>query len=76
MMGRLWPGRLEMRFPVSPVARASAGHLIQSLPVSDHLEPRRFAHVRIMERRETISSAKSARGVLGFKESDDTRRSR
>jgi hypothetical protein len=60
--------------------RARSGHahdqLAECPSLGEDREQRRFAHVRIMERGETISSAKSARGVLGYKESDDTRRSR
>ena len=62
------------------LARARSGHahdqLAECPSLGDDREQRRFAHARIMERRETISSPESARGVLGSKESDDTRRSR
>jgi hypothetical protein len=63
----------------SPSDPACGGHAYDQLTecpsLAEDREQRRFAHVRIMERRETISSAKSARGVLGYKESDDTRHS-
>ena len=54
-------------------------HLVQLAEcpgLGEDREQRRFAQVRIVERRETISSAKPACGVLENKESDDTRRSR
>jgi hypothetical protein len=50
--------------------RPRSGHapdqLAECLSLGEDREQRRFAHVRIMEGGETISSAKSARGVLGY----------
>ena len=60
--------------------RARSGHandqLAECPSLGEDREQRRFAHVRIMERLETISSAKSCSRRRRYKESDDTRRAR